>query len=106
MLSEREERELLLIEEGLRDDGLFAFAFPTARRPLHRRPWVVRTAIAFGLVLILAGLVLEASGLALQGLLLAGGSYAWWCWKLKPTSRKPAPTARADRRWWGFPPVY
>ena len=106
MLSEREERELLLIEEGLRDDGLFAFAFPTARRPLHRRPWVVRTAIAFGLVLILAGLVLEASGLALQGLLLAGGSYAWWCWKLKPSSRTSAPAVRADRRWWGFPPVY
>ena len=61
MLSEREERELLLIEEGLRDDGLFAFAFPTARRPLHRRRWVVRTAIAFGLVLILAGLALEVA---------------------------------------------
>jgi|GEM_PF-1691480 hypothetical protein len=106
MLSEREELELLLIEEGLRDDGRFAFASPTARRRLHRRPWVVRTAIAFGLVLIVAGLVLEASGLALQGLLLAGGSYAWWCWKLKPSSSKPAPAARADRRWWGFPPVY
>jgi hypothetical protein len=106
MLSEREERELLVIEEGLRDDGLFAFAFRTARRPLHRRRWVVRTAIAFGLVLILAGLVLEASGLALQGLLLAGGSYAWWCWKLKPSSRTSAPAVRADRRWWGFPPVH
>jgi len=106
MLSEREERELLVIEEGLRDDGLFAFAFRTARRPLHRRRWVVRTATAFGLVLILAGLVLEASGLALQGLLLAGGSYAWWCWKLKPSSRTSAPAVRADRRWWGFPPVH
>jgi len=106
MSSEREERQLLLIEAGLRDDGRFASAFPTTRRPLHRRRWVVRTATTFGLVLILAGLVLSASGLALQGLLLAGGSYAWWCWKLKPSSSKPAPAARADRRWWGFPPVY
>ncbi|HEY7104438.1 MAG TPA: DUF3040 domain-containing protein [Mycobacteriales bacterium] len=106
MLSEREERELLVIEQGLLDDGRFTYAFPSERRPLHRRPWVVRTAIAFGLVLILAGLVLSASGLALQGLLLAGGSYAWWCWKLKPSSRKPVPAPRADRRWWGFPPVY
>jgi Protein of unknown function (DUF3040) len=106
MLSEREERELGLIEQGLRDDGHFAAAFPGAARPLHRRPWVVRTAIAFGLVLILAGLILSASGLALEGLLLAGTSYAWWCWKVKPISRKPAPAPRDDRRWWGFPPVY
>jgi hypothetical protein len=106
MLSEREEKELELIEQGLRDDGLFLAAFPQERRPLHRRPWVVRTAIAFGLVLVLAGLVLSASGLVLQGLLLAGTAYAWWCWKVKPTSTKPAPAARADRRWWGFPPVY
>lgn len=106
MLSEREERELELIEQGLRKDGRFTAGFPGRRRPLHRRPWAVRTAIALGLLLILAGLVLSASGLALQGLLLAGTAYAWWCWKVKPTSTKPAPVARADRRWWGFPPVY
>jgi hypothetical protein len=108
MLSEREERELELIEQDLRDDGRLAASFRSGRRPLHRRPPVVRTAIALGLVLILAGLMLSASGLALQGLLIAGTSYAWWCWKVKPISRKPpaAPAPRADRRWWGFPPVY
>ena len=107
MLSEREERELGLIEQGLRDDGRLAASF-RRRRPLHRRPSVVRTAIALGLVLILGGLMLSATGLALQGLLLAGTSYAWWCWKVKPISGKPAaaPAPRADRRWWGFPPVY
>jgi hypothetical protein len=108
MLSEREERELELIERGLRDDSRFAAAFPSARRPLHRRPRVVRAAIALGLVLVLAGLVLSASGVAAQGVLLAGTSYAWWCWKVKPSSRRPAaaPAPRADRHWWGFPPVY
>jgi hypothetical protein len=108
MLSEREQREFELIEQGLRDDGRLAAAFLGSRRPLHRRTWVVRTAIAVGLVLVLAGLMLSASGLAIQGLLLAGTSYAWWCWKVKPISGKPAvvPTQRADRRWWGFPPVY
>ena len=107
MLSEREERELELIEQDLRDDGRLAASFRSGRRPLHRRPPVVRTAIALGLVLILAGLMLSASGLALQGLLLAGTSYAWWRWKVKPASGKPAASAaRADRRWWGFPPVY
>jgi len=107
MLSEREERELDLIEQGLRDDSRLAASF-RGGRPLHRRPWVVRTAIALGLVLILAGLMLSATGLALQGLLLAGTSYAWWCWKVKPISETPAarPASRADRRWWGFPPVY
>jgi Protein of unknown function (DUF3040) len=104
MLSEREERELGLIEQGLRDDGRFAGSFP-GRPALHRRRWVIRTAIAFGLVLFLGGLMLSASGLALQGLMIAGTSYAWWCWKVKPTSGKPAPAPRADRRWWGFPPV-
>jgi hypothetical protein len=106
MLSEREERELGLIERGRRDDGRFAATFPDARRPLHRRAWVVRTAIVSGLVLILAVLMLSAYGLALQGLLLAGTSYVWWCWRVKPTSSKPAPAPRDDRRWWGFPPVY
>jgi Protein of unknown function (DUF3040) len=107
MLSEREERELELIEQGLRDDGRFAAAFPCGRRPLHRRRWVVRTAIVLGLVLFLGGLLLAATAVAVQGLLLASTSYAWWCWKVKPTSGKRAePAARADRRWWGFPPVY
>jgi hypothetical protein len=107
MLSEREERELGLIEQGLRDDNRFVASFPDGRCPLHRRPWVVRTAITLGLVLIVAGLMLLATGLALQGLLVAGTSYAWWCWKVKPTSGKPAaPATRVDRRWWGFPPVY
>ena len=107
MLSEREERELGLIEQSLRDDSRLAASF-RGRRPLHRRPWVVRTAIALGLVLILGGLMLSATGLTLQGLLLAGTSYAWWCWKVKPISEKPAaaPASRTDRRWWGFPPVY
>ena len=106
MLSEREEQALELIEQGLRDDGHFASAFPGRRPPLHRRPWVVRTAIVLGLVLFLGGLMLAATGVALQGVLLAGTSYAWWCWKVKPTSGMPAaPVARADRRWWGFPPV-
>jgi hypothetical protein len=108
MLSEREEREFWRIEQDLRDDGRLAASFRVGRRPLHRRPGVVRSTIALGLALILAGLVLSAFGPALQGLLLAGTSYAWWRWKVKPTSRKPAAASapRADRRWWGSPPVY
>jgi hypothetical protein len=108
MLSDREEQELGLIEQGLRDDSRLAASFGDGprRRPLHRRPGVVRAAIAFGLVLMVAGLMLAAAGPALQGLLLTSVSYVWWHWKVKPTPPGPAPPERPERRRpWGFPPV-
>jgi hypothetical protein len=106
MLSDREQQELGLIEEGLRDDSRLAASLRNERRrPLHRRPRIVRAAIVLGLVLTIAGPILSASGLTLQGLLLAAGSYGWWRWKVKPTPAGPAvPTSRVERRWWGFPP--
>jgi hypothetical protein len=106
MLSDREQQELGLIEEGLRDDSRLAASLREGRRhrPLHRRPRIVRAAIVIGLVLTVAGPILAATGLTLQGLLLACGSYLWWRWKVRPTLTQPAlPTPRVDRRWWGFP---
>jgi hypothetical protein len=107
MLSDREEQELGLIEQGLRDDSRLAASFgDRPRRPLHRRPGVVRTAIAVDLLLLVAGLMLAATGLALQGLLLTSVSYVWWHWKVKPAPREPAPPERPERPSpWGFPPV-
>jgi hypothetical protein len=106
MLSEREQQELGLIEEGLREDSrLVASLRNGRRRPLHWRPGIVRAAIVLGLVLTVGGPILAASGLTLQGLVLAGASYVWWRWKVKPTLAQPAlPTSRVDRGWWGFPP--
>jgi Protein of unknown function (DUF3040) len=105
MLSDREEQELGLIEEGLRDDSRLAASFRNGRRrPLHRHPRIVRAAIVLGLVLTVGGPILAAAGLTLQGLLLAGVSYLWWRWKVKPTLAQPAlATSPVDRRWWGFP---
>ena len=106
MLSDREQQELGLIEEGLRDDSRLAASLrDERRRPLHWRPGIVRAAIVLGLVLTVGGPILAAAELTLQGLLLAGGSYVWWRWKVKPTLGQPVlPTPRVDRRWWGFPP--
>ena len=106
MLSDREQQELGLIEEGLRADRRLVSCLRSRRRlPLHRRPRIVRAAIVLGLVLTIAGPILGASGLTLQGLLLTGGSYLWWRWKVKQTPPQPAvPTSRIDQRWWGFPP--
>ena len=104
MLSDRELQELGLIEEGLRDDRRLAASLGSGRRPpLHRRPGIVRAAIVLGLVLTVCGPVLAAPGVTLQGLLLAGGSYVWWRWKVKPTLPPALPASRVDRRWWGFP---
>jgi hypothetical protein len=105
MLSDREQQELGMIEEGLRDDcRLSASLRKGPRRPLHRRPGILRAAIVLGLVLTMGGPILSATGLTLQGMLLAGGSYVWWRWKVRPTLAQPTlPTSRVDRRWWGFP---
>ena len=104
MLSDREQQQLALIEEGLRDDSrLVASLQDGPRRPLHLRPGIVRAAVVLGLVLTVAGPILDATAVTLQGLLLAGASYLWWRWKVKPTLARPArPTSRPDRRWWGF----
>jgi Protein of unknown function (DUF3040) len=106
MLSDREQQELGLIEASLRDDSHLAASFRNGGRlPLHRRPGIVRAAIIFGLVLTVAGPLLADAGLAFQGVLIAGGFYAWWRWKVRPTlGPRVRPTPRADRRWWGFPP--
>ena len=96
MLSDREQQELGLIEQGLRADSRFAASFPGWRRrrpPLHLRPGVVRTFIAIGLLIALSGLLLGAAGLFLQGTLLAGTGYGWWRWRVK----------RAAVNWTGFP---
>ncbi len=104
MLSDRERQELALIEEGLRDDSRLVASFQDGRRrPLHRRAGIVRAAVVLGLILTVGGLILDAAAVTLQGLLLAGVSYVWWRWKVKPTLARPAcPTSRPDRRWWGF----
>ena len=106
MLSDREQQELGLIEAGLRDDSRLAASFRHGGRlPLHRRPGIVRAAIILGLVLTVAGPLLAEAGLAFQGVLIAGGSYVWWRWKVRPAQRPRVHQApRVDRRWWGFPP--
>lgn len=81
MLSDREQQELGLIEEGLRDDSRLAASLDRRRPPAHLRPGVVRTAIIVGVLIALCGLLLGAAGVFLQGTFLAGAGYIWWLWR-------------------------
>jgi hypothetical protein len=105
MLSDREQQELGLIEQGLRDDRRFAATFAgEGRPPLHRRPWVLRFLIAFGVLMAVAGLALDAPGMALQGLLLAGASYGWWRLRVKPVTTEATDSKPGADRPWRIPP--
>lgn len=105
MLSDREQQQLGLIEQGLREDSRFAAAFPgQGRAPLHRRRWVLRLGIALGLLMVLCGLVLDASGMAIQGLLLAGASYGWWRWRVRSVTTEAKDSEPGADRPWRIPP--
>jgi hypothetical protein len=105
MLSDWEQQELGLIERGLRADGRFAATFPgEGRPPLHRRRWVLRLLIAFGLLMAVAGLTLDAPGMALQGVVLAGASYGWWRWRVKSVTTEATDSEPGADRPWRLPP--
>jgi len=104
MLSEWEQRELGLIEQGLREDSRFAAAFPGERPPLHRRAWVLKLSIAFGLLMVVSGAVLDEAGLALRGVLLAAVSYGWWHWRVKSVTAKATDSEPGADRPWRIPP--
>jgi hypothetical protein len=92
MLSDRERRELAMIEHGLRaDDRRFVDAFRTARaargRPQHR--WPVRALIGFGILLVVVGLVTGADELFMQGLLYGGAGVAWSRWRARRAAAEP-----------------
>ena len=104
MLNDREQQELGLIEQGLREDSRFAAAFPGGRAPLYGRPWVLRLSIAFGVLMVLSGLVLDGPGLAMQGMLLAGASWWWWRRQVRPATTRAARSERDADRPWRIPP--
>jgi Protein of unknown function (DUF3040) len=83
MLSEREQRELALIEQRLHDDDRrFAASFRGRRGvPRPRRQWPVWALIGVGLLLVLAGLVTGISSVWVEGLLVAGTGVAWSRWQ-------------------------
>jgi hypothetical protein len=95
MLDDREQQELDLIEQRLRDDTRFddtrfSASFTGARKlPFHRRRRIAWAGIAFGLVTALCGLAAAEAGLVAQGFLVACVGYTWWRWWVKPAAAEP-----------------
>jgi len=83
MLSEREQRELALIEQGLHDDDRgFVASFRSRRGVLRQRHrWPVWALVGVGLLLVLAGLLTGTSVVWVEGLLVVGTGVAWSRWQ-------------------------
>ncbi len=86
MLSDRERRELAIIERGLADeDRRFADSFRTGRPRAvgRRRRWPIRLLIGFGVLLVVVGLTTGTDALFMQGLLSGTGGILWARWRAK-----------------------
>ena len=94
MLSDREQRELELIEEELKSDRRLAAKL--ARRPrqrLWRRVVNPRTAVVFGVLVILAAVVLNLEETFVQGLFMASAGVIWWVWEAWAAAEAQPPRA-------------
>ena len=96
MLSERERRELELIERELGfDDPRFAAALRRGfagrcggfagrfRRQLYRP----RSVILFGVLLMAAALFLELGDTFLQGMIVTAAGATWWLWNTRESPK-------------------
>lgn len=86
MLSERERRQLATIEEDLEtsDPGLSALLTGPGGR---RRLLYARSMVAFGVLLMVAGVLLSLDASFMQGLVLASAGASWWAWIAMPPNR-------------------
>jgi hypothetical protein len=92
MLNEREQRVLAMIEQGLRaDERRFVEAFHAAatRRDPRRYRWPYRAVLAFGILLVVVGLLTASGGLFIQGLLFGAVGVAWSRWRKGRAAAKP-----------------
>ena len=83
MLNERESRMLDMIERGLcAEEHRFVEAFraTTAGRERQRR-LPARALVAFGILLVVLGVMTDTGGLFLQGLLFGTAGVAWSRWR-------------------------
>jgi len=95
VLSDREQRELALIEEELSSDRhLVALLERRRRRRWLRRVVNPRAAVVFGVLVILAALVLNLDLTFVQGLLVAGAGVVWWSWEGWASEQARAPGRR------------
>jgi Flp pilus assembly protein TadB len=84
MLSDYERRQLALIEKGFADEDhrLVAALDPKpAGTPWTRRRWLARALLAFGIALLVIGMLTAADGLFMQGLLFGATGGVWVHWQ-------------------------
>lgn len=92
MLSDREQRELARIEEGLKaEDKRFGRGFGQGPRIDRTRRWPARSLLGFGLTLIVIGALTSAESLILQGILFTAIGVAWVRWQLTRATRADGP---------------
>ena len=96
MLSDKERRELLLIELGLSEDRQLAASLADVR---PQRRWPIRLLVTVGVVLMVTGVLTGTAGLIGQGALAAGVGIAWsrWrAWRAAKARSAPGPTQSTD----------
>jgi hypothetical protein len=88
MLSDREQQELARIEAALKaEDRRFAEGLRKGPQIDRTRRWPARSVLAFGVFLIVIGLLTSAGMLVFQGLLATGAGVAWMRWQAARRSR-------------------
>jgi DUF3040 family protein len=88
MLSDREQRELARIEEGLKaEDKRFGQGLRRGPRIDRTRRWPARALLGFGVALIVIGALTSAESLILQGVLFTGIGVAWVRWQAVRAAR-------------------
>ena len=92
MLSDREQRELARIDEGLKsEDKRFAEGLRKGPRIDRTRRWPARALLGFGIALIVIGALTSADSLILQGVLCTGIGVAWVRWQAVRAARADGP---------------
>jgi hypothetical protein len=98
MLSDREQRELRRIEEGLKaEDKRFVQGLRKGPRIDRTRRWPARSLLGFGILLIVIGALTSAGSLIFEGILFTGIAVAWIRWQAARAARADGPGGRPVR---------
>jgi hypothetical protein len=100
MLSNREERELALLEQALLADRDCRRTVRKMDRRSVRRLWKFQAALGFGVFVLIAGMVLDSEAIAAEGFVigfLAGLAWAGVRMRTTPRPRQRHGTERPAR---------
>jgi Protein of unknown function (DUF3040) len=98
MLSERERRELEIIEAELSSDSRFAASFARGfGRHVRRQLVRPRSLVVFGVLTMVTAVVLGLGDTFVQGLVLTVAGVSWWAWITQDSPRGGRPQRRAWR---------